>query len=320
MMANDNDGNGTAYAKGALEAITELCQLSADKLVTIRKQVDTLALDGVRVLGVAKASNINVSQEQNLPESPRGLNFEYVGLIGFTDPLRANVTAAIAECRAAGIRVIMITGDYPATARAIGLQAGLDSTEVLSGDDIETLSDESLALRVKSTSIFARIRPNQKLRIVQSLKANGEIVAMTGDGVNDAPAIKAAHIGIAMGGRGTDVAREASAIVLLDDDFGSIVKTIRMGRRIYDNLRKAIEYIVAVHIPIAGLAILPLMLGLPLILTPIHIAFLKWLLIRRVRWCLKPRKRKTTSCSGLHVTPKARCCCQSEFYGRHFKV
>jgi Ca2+-transporting ATPase len=274
MSTNDNE-NGTAYAKGALEAITELCQLSEDRLATIRKQVDTLALDGVRVLGVAKASNIDVSQEQNLPESPRGLNFEYVGLIGFADPLRANVPGAIAECRAAGIRVIMITGDYPATARAIGQQAGLDSTEVLSGDDIETLSDESLALRVKSTSIFARIRPNQKLRIVQSLKANGEIVAMTGDGVNDAPAIKAAHIGIAMGGRGTDVAREASAIVLLDDDFGSIVKTIRMGRRIYDNLRKAIEYIVAVHIPIAGLAILPLLLGLPLILTPIHIAFLE---------------------------------------------
>lgn len=169
----------------------------------------------------------------------------------------------------------MITGDYPATAHAIGLKAGLDATDVLTGDDIEALSDETLALRVKSTSIFARIQPNQKLRIVQSLKANGEIVAMTGDGVNDAPAIKAAHIGIAMGGRGTDVAREASAIVLLDDDFSSIVKTIRLGRRIYDNLRKAIEYIIAVHIPIAGLTLLPLLLGLPLILTPIHIAFLE---------------------------------------------
>jgi Ca2+-transporting ATPase len=275
ILSNANDGNGTAYAKGALEAITELCQLPADQLATIRKLVDALALDGIRVLGVAKASAINVSQEHNLPESPRGLNFDYVGLIGFADPLRANVPGAIAECRAAGIRVIMITGDYPATARAIGLQAGLDSTGVLSGDDIEAMSDENLALRVKSTSIFARIQPNQKLRIVQSLKANGDIVAMTGDGVNDAPAIKAAHIGIAMGGRGTDVAREASAIVLLDDDFGSIVKTIRLGRRIYDNLRKAIEYIVAVHIPIAGLAILPLLLGLPLILTPIHIAFLE---------------------------------------------
>src|ERR1039457_2328497 len=169
----------------------------------------------------------------------------------------------------------MITGDYPITACAIGRQAGLDAVHVLSGDEIESMSDGNLAALVKTTSIFARIRPNQKLRIVQSLKANGEIVAMTGDGVNDAPAIKAAHIGIAMGGRGTDVAREASAIVLLDDDFGSIVKTIRLGRRIYDNLRKATEYIVAVHVPIAGLALLPLLLGLPLMLTPIHIAFLE---------------------------------------------
>jgi len=227
------------------------------------------------MLGVAKATVLNAAQQHDLPETPRGFEFEYVGLIGFADPIRANVPAAVAECRSAGIRVVMITGDYPATARAIGLKAGLDSTEVMAGEEIDAMSEDSLALRIKSTSIFARIQPNQKLRIVQSLKANGEIVAMTGDGVNDAPAIKAAHIGIAMGGRGTDVAREASAIVLLDDDFGSIVTTIRLGRRIYDNLRKAIEYIIAVHIPIAGLALLPLLLGLPLMLTPIHIAFLE---------------------------------------------
>ena len=275
IMSSDSDGNGMAYAKGALEAIAELCHLSADRLVKIREQVETLAGVGVRVLGVAKTTVMNVAQEQNLPESPRGLGFEYAGLIGFADPLRSNVPAAVAECRSAGIRVVMITGDYPATARAIGEKAGIDSTDVLSGEDIEAMPDDRLAVLVKSISIFARIRPDQKLRIVQSLKANGEIVAMTGDGVNDAPAIKAAHIGIAMGGRGTDVAREASAIVLLDDDFGSIVKTIRLGRRIYDNLRKAIEFIVAVHIPIAGLALLPLLLGLPLMLTPIHIAFLE---------------------------------------------
>jgi Ca2+-transporting ATPase len=275
IMSGGGAGNGTAYAKGALEAIAELCHLSAGRLVRIRQQVDALARDGIRVLGVAKTKVMDVAQVQNPPESPRGLKFEYAGLIGFADPLRSNVPAAVAECRSAGIRVVMITGDYPATARAIGRQAGLDSADVLAGDDIEAMSDDRLATLVKSTSIFARIRPDQKLRIVQSLKANGEIVAMTGDGVNDAPAIKAAHIGIAMGGRGTDVAREASAIVLLDDDFGSIVKTIRLGRRIYDNLRKAIEYIVAVHIPIAGLALLPLLLGLPLMLTPIHIAFLE---------------------------------------------
>ncbi len=274
VVTDDGDkGTASAYAKGALEAIAELCKLPADRLAEIGKQVDALANEGVRVLALAKASN--VPAEPDLPETPRGLPFAYVGLIGFADPLHANVPAAVAECRSAGVRVVMITGDYPATARAIGKQAGIDATEVLSGDEIEAMPDDQLALRVKTTSIFARIRPEQKLRIVQSLKTNGEIVAMTGDGVNDAPAIKAAHIGIAMGGRGTDVAREASAIVLLDDDFGSIVKTIRLGRRIYDNLRKAIEFIVAVHIPIAGMALLPLLLGLPLILTPIHIAFLE---------------------------------------------
>jgi Ca2+-transporting ATPase len=278
VIAGDPDGSARAYAKGALEAIAELCRLSPDRLAAIRSQTEALAGRAIRVLGVARAHLIGATQGASLPDSPRAFDFEYLGLIGFADPLRANVPSAVGECRSAGIRVVMITGDYPATACAIGRQAGLDATQVLSGDEIESMTDESLAVLVKSTAIFARIRPNQKLRIVQSLKANGDIVAMTGDGVNDAPAIKAAHIGIAMGGRGTDVARETSAIVLLDDDFGSIVKTIRLGRRIYDNLRKAIEYIVAVHIPIAGLAILPLLLGLPLMLTPIHIAFLEMII------------------------------------------
>ncbi len=263
------------FAKGAFEAIAGLCGLPANLVAALRTDVDQLAAAGVRVLGVATAVIAAGDGERGLPETPSGLRFRFTGLIGFADPLRANVPAAVAECRSAGIRVVMITGDYPATAIAMAQQAGIDASAVLTGEEIETLQEEQLAARVKSTSLFARIRPNQKLRIVQSLKAAGEIVAMTGDGVNDAPAIKAAHIGIAMGGRGTDVAREASAIVLLDDDFGSIVATIRLGRRIDDNLRKAIEYIIAVHIPIAGLALLPLLLGLPLILTPILIAFLE---------------------------------------------
>jgi Ca2+-transporting ATPase len=266
------EDGAAAYAKGALEAVAELCRLAPDRIAAISAQADALAADGIRVLAVAKTGNFSLSQA--LPETPRGLTFEYVGLMGFADPLRAEVPAAVAECRTAGIRVLMITGDYPATARAIGSQAGIGS-DVLTGDEIDAMSDAGLAEKLKTATILARIRPEQKLRIVQCLKADGEVVAMTGDGVNDAPAIKSAHIGIAMGGRGTDVAREASAIVLLNDDFGSIVKTIRLGRRIYDNMRKAIEYIVAVHIPIAGLAIIPLVLGLPLILTPIHIAFLE---------------------------------------------
>jgi Ca2+-transporting ATPase len=278
VLSTGQEGEVSVYAKGALEAIGELCHLSAEQMVSARDQVNALAASGIRVLGVAKTRTLTGIQEQNLPETPRGFDFEYLGLIGFADPLRASVPAAVAECRSAGIRVLMITGDYPATAAAIAQQAGLDFKAVLAGEEIETLSDEALAVQVRTTSIFARIRPNQKLRIVECLKTNGEIVAMTGDGVNDAPAIKAAHIGIAMGGRGTEVAREASAIVLLDDDFSSIVTTIRLGRRIYDNLRKAIEYIVAVHIPIAGLALLPLLLGLPLMLTPIHIAFLEMII------------------------------------------
>ncbi|MGD9600519.1 MAG: cation-translocating P-type ATPase [Gammaproteobacteria bacterium] len=264
----------TLHAKGAVEAIATLGGLSAERRQALRATVDALANEGVRVLGVARAK---IASAAELPDTLADLKCEFVGLVGFSDPLRAHVPAAVAECHAAGIRVIMITGDYPATARAIAREAGLatDGVDVIVGDELASLSDTELASRVRDARVFARIRPEQKLRIVESLVANGEVVAMTGDGVNDAPAIKAAHIGIAMGSRGTDVAREASSIVLLDDDFGSMVETIRLGRRIFDNLRKAMLYIVAVHIPIAGLAILPLVLGLPLVLTPIHIAFLE---------------------------------------------
>ena len=201
--------------------------------------------------------------------------FEFLGLVGLADPLRQERAQAVAECRSAGIKVVMITGDYPATARAIARQAGLDAADLVTGKELEVLTEAELALRVRTATVFARIMPEQKLRIVNALKANGEIVAMTGDGVNDAPSLKAAHIGIAMGGRGTDVAREASSIVLLDDDFGSIVKAIRLGRRIYDNLRKAMGFIFAVHVPIAGLALLPLLFGLPILFGPVHIAFLE---------------------------------------------
>jgi Ca2+-transporting ATPase len=169
----------------------------------------------------------------------------------------------------------MITGDYPTTARAIAEAAGLAAKDVIIGEHMNHLTDAELADRVRAATVFARIMPEQKLRIVAALKKNGEIVAMTGDGVNDAPSLKAAHIGIAMGGRGTDVAREASSIVLLDDDFGSIVKAVRLGRRIYDNLRKAMGFIFAVHVPIAGLALLPLIFGLPILFGPMHIAFLE---------------------------------------------
>jgi Ca2+-transporting ATPase len=230
-----------------------------------------MAAEGLRVLGVARASFAGTVW----PDSQHDFTFEFVGLAGLADPLRASVPAAVAECRTAGIRVCMITGDYPATAKAIARQAGLEADDVVTGDDLKMMNDAELARRVHTATVFARIMPEQKLRIVHALKSNGEIVAMTGDGVNDAPSLKAAHIGIAMGGRGTDVAREASSIVLLDDDFGSIVKAIRLGRRIYDNLRKAMGFIFAVHVPIAGLALMPLIFGLPILFGPMHIAFLE---------------------------------------------
>jgi Ca2+-transporting ATPase len=230
-----------------------------------------MAAEGLRVLGVARASFLG----QELPESQHDFEFEFLGLVGLADPLRTAVPDAVAQCRSAGIEVIMITGDYPVTAQVIARQAGLDAREILAGDQLDNLNDMDLAARVRTTTVFARIMPEQKLRIVNALKANGEVVAMTGDGVNDGPSLKAAHIGIAMGGRGTDVAREASAIVLLDDDFGSIVKAVQLGRRIYDNLRKAMGFIFAVHVPIAGLALLPLAMGMPILFGPVHIAFLE---------------------------------------------
>lgn len=257
--------------KGAPEAVAQLCGLGAAEMSALRQSVDAMAAEGLRILGVAKAEQ----HGKRFPNAQHEFSFEFLGLLGLADPLRPGVPDAIRECRSAGIRVVMVTGDYPATACAIARQAGIDATDVLTGTDIGALDDSTLAHRAKTVGVFARIMPEQKLRLVQALKADGEIVAMTGDGVNDAPSLKAAHIGVAMGGRGTDVAREASAIVLLDDDFGSIVTAVRLGRRIYDNLRKAMGFIVAVHVPIAGLALLPLVLGLPIIFGPVHIAFLE---------------------------------------------
>jgi len=258
-------------AKGAPEAIADLCHLSASDVAALTRSMDAMAAEGLRVLGVARASFAG----QTWPDSQHNFSFKFLGLIGLADPLRPSVPDAVSECRSAGIKVIMITGDYPTTARAIARQAGFDTEDFVTGKEVEQLTNGELAVRVRTATVFARIMPEQKLRIVNALKANGEIVAMTGDGVNDAPSLKAAHIGIAMGGRGTDVAREASSIVLLDDDFGSIVKSVRLGRRIYDNLRKAMGFIFAVHVPIAGLALLPLLFGLPILFGPVHIAFLE---------------------------------------------
>lgn len=271
-------GELVVAAKGAPEAIANLCRLDPEAMAGLKASVEAMAAQGLRVLGIARASHTG----PDFPKSQRDFTFDYLGLVGLADPLRASVPAAIQECRAAGIRVIMITGDYPVTAQAIARQAGLFAggacENIVGGDELAAMSDPVLAEKLKTVTVFARIQPAQKLRLVEALKANGEIVAMTGDGVNDAPSLKAAHIGIAMGGRGTDVAREAAALVLLDDDFGAIVTAIRLGRRIYDNLRKAMAFIFAVHVPIAGLALLPLVFGLPILFGPMHIAFLEMII------------------------------------------
>jgi P-type Ca2+ transporter type 2C len=267
----DTPGTGWQIAaKGAPEAMAELCRLDSADRAALGAEVDQMARAGLRVLAVAEAA-----QTDTLPTYQRDFSFRLLGLVGLADPLRASVPDAVAQCRSAGIRVIMITGDYPATAQAIAAEAGLHGDKVITGPDLSSMTDAELAKAVKDVTIFARIMPEQKLRIVMALKASGAVVAMTGDGVNDAPSLKAAHIGVAMGGRGTDVAREASSIVLLDDDFGSIVTTVRLGRRIYDNLRKAMSFILAVHVPIAGLALMPLLFGMPILFGPMHIAFLE---------------------------------------------
>ncbi len=258
--------------KGAPEAIVKLCRLPQPEAAAIFDAASRMAANGLRVLGVGKGE-IGVGC---LPDDPQSMHWKFVGLVGLADPIRPEVPAAVRECYAAGIRVVMITGDYPGTAQNIAQQVGMRETEqVLNGAEVEVMDERELRDRVQSTDIFARVVPEQKLRLVNALKQNGEVVAMTGDGVNDAPALKAAQIGIAMGGRGTDVAREAADLVLLDDSFTSIVEAIRLGRRIFDNLRKAMSFVFGVHVPIAGLALIPVLLKWPLVLMPVHVVFLE---------------------------------------------
>jgi Ca2+-transporting ATPase len=260
-----------AAAKGAPEAIFRLCRLSAAEVARLNGVVGSFAEQGLRVLGVASCQAGGV-----FPDDPETATFVFAGLIGFLDPVRQDVPAALKEAQAAGISVVMITGDHPATALAIARSAGLDTSGgVMLGSELAALSPPDLAVRLRAVRVFARVIPEQKLLIVQGLKAAGEVVAMTGDGVNDAPALETAHIGIAMGRKGTDVAREAADLVLMDDSFASIVGGVRLGRRIFVNLRKALIYVTAIHVPIAGLALIPIVMGLPQLLFPMHVVFLE---------------------------------------------
>lgn len=244
--------------KGAPEMVLKMCKVTENEKVKIMKKVQEMSNNGYRVIACAMGK------------------YKFLGLFGFIDPIRESVPNSIVEAYKAGIRVIVITGDYAGTVMHIAKSINLkNDSEYILGNDLLKMSEIELREKVKTVNIYARILPEQKLLIVNALKANGEIVAMTGDGVNDAPALKSAHIGIAMGKRGTDVAREASSLVLLDDNFSSIVTAVRLGRRIYDNIKRAMGYILAVHVPIAGMSLLPLFFDYPIVLFPAHIAFLE---------------------------------------------
>jgi P-type Ca2+ transporter type 2C len=268
-------GDHLLATKGAPEAVVDLCHLPLSDRDAVLREAQEMAARGLRVLGVAKGRWSGSLS----PQTQHDFTFDFLGLVGLIDPPRADARDAVATCHTAGIRVIMMTGDHPATARAIAEQVGIHrSEETLLGRDLIDMDDRTLRERLSATEICARLQPEHKLQLVRLLQENGETVGMTGDGVNDAPALKAADIGIAMGERGTDVAREAAAIVLLDDSFASITAAIRQGRRIYDNIYVATRFIFAVHVPIVALALGPVLFHWPVLLLPVHIVLLELLI------------------------------------------
>lgn len=268
-LFRDSEKNSTQYSAGAPESVVALCKLSQEEKNNIQKKYEEMAAQGYRVIAVAKK---NLRSKEKLEK----FDLDFVALLAMSDPPRANIKEAIEICQKAGIRVIMITGDNHLTALNIAKSIGLiHSTDTIKGDDLENISDERFAEIVREHDIFTRVKPEQKFQIVEALQKQGEIVAMTGDGVNDAPALKKANIGIAMGEKGTEVARAAAGIVLLDDNFGTIVTAVKEGRRIYDNIRQAFIFLFSFHIPIVGMALLPLILGEPLVFFPINVVFLE---------------------------------------------
>ena len=256
--------------KGSAETVLGLCNLDKETMDEINIEIDKMASNGLRVLALAHCTSEKVYEDLECYE----LTFK--ALVGLQDPPKEGVEEAIQLCKKAGIRVVMITGDYSKTAMAIGEEIGLKFTDkVIVGNEIDSLSENELCEVVKSCDVFSRVIPEQKMKIVKALKKNGEIVAMTGDGVNDAPALKSADIGIAMGQRGTEVAKEAAHMILMDDNFTTIVKSVKDGRRVYDNIRKAMVYILIIHIPIAAMAMFAPLFNLPRLLLPMHIMLLE---------------------------------------------
>ncbi|HSR64662.1 MAG TPA: cation-translocating P-type ATPase, partial [Xanthomonadaceae bacterium] len=295
VWAGADEPDRIAACKGAPEAIARLCGLASARHDALLADAHAMAARGLRVLGVASG---RLPADAACPPSIDALPLAWAGLVAFADPLRAGVPEAVAEARAAGVRVMMLTGDHPETARAIAREAGIDGDQVVLGRELDGADHAGLDLAAR---VYARVRPEHKLRLVEALKRRGEIVAMTGDGVNDAPALAAAHVGVAMGGRGTDVAREAAAIVLLDDNFATVVRAIRLGRAVYGNLRRTIRYILAVHVPITGLALLPLLFGGPLVLAPLHVVFIQLIIDPA---CSLVFERDPPAADAMHRPPR----------------
>lgn len=266
--------NELLCVKGAYESVLPLCNLSEKDYELIEQKINEFSKAGFRVLAVARKNNIKEN-----PDSLDDVRLEFEGLVALYDSPRYGVETSLKKCYSAGIRVIMITGDNGETAKGIAKRINLQNyNEVITGKQLENMSDEELIEKVKTVNIFARVYPNHKMRIVTALQKNNNVVAMTGDGVNDAPALKKANVGIAMGQRGTNVAKESADLILLDDNFNTIIKAIENGRNIYSNIRKAISYIIAIHVPIALLALFVPMFKLPTLLLPIHVMLLELLI------------------------------------------
>ncbi|MBW6410076.1 cation-translocating P-type ATPase [Clostridium weizhouense] len=271
-----HDGEIIIAAKGSPERILTICNLSEKELKLTEDKIIDMSKRGLRVIAVGE---MHVQNESEIPTKLTDCTLTLSGLIGLADPPRKSVKEDIYHCTRAGVRVVMITGDNGITASSIAKQVGMPNSEnIITGDELNNMSDEELRKRVKEVSIFSRVVPEHKMRIVRAFKDNGEIVAMTGDGVNDAPALKYADIGIAMGKHGSEVSREAADLILMDDNFSVIVDTIKDGRRIYDNIRKAMGYVFTIHIPIAFASLLAPMLkisSVSLFLLPIHVVLLE---------------------------------------------
>lgn len=266
--------NKLLCVKGAYESVLPLCNLEQEIYNKIKDKIDNYSKEGFRVLAVAKQNNL-----ETIPSTLYESKLDFEGLIALYDPPRYGVKTSLSECYSAGVRVIMITGDNGETAKGIAKKINLENYEqVITGNELEKMSDEELFEAVKTVNIFARVYPNHKMRIVNALQKDDKVVAMTGDGVNDAPALKKSNVGIAMGERGTNVAKESADLILLDDNFNTIVKTIENGRNIYKNIKKAISYIIAIHIPIALLSLFVPMFKLPTLLLPIHVMLLELLI------------------------------------------